>query len=236
MPPNEAGSELKKFTGHQYDDVGRIYTFSDGSKYYSVTTAIGCMADKTALINWQKRIGKAEADRQSEYASTIGTAMHKCLEDYLNGKSPVYPNSVVENLANQIIPYLDNNIEQVARTEMVLYSDTLKIAGTADCICMYKINNTPRIVILDFKTSKKLKRSEWLQDYYIQLALYSMMLEETYHIKTNIGVLLFAYKEMRHPKREFTTILDGYKKQAINKIISFHKKIKRYKKSVDMIL
>jgi genome maintenance exonuclease 1 len=233
MQPKEPKS--KKFTGHTYDDIGRIYTFDDGSKYYSATTALGFTADKTALIKWQKRVGREEADRQSEYASRVGTAMHECLEDYLNGKTPVYPNSVVEHLAKQIIPYLDTRVEKVARTEMVLYSDRLQIAGTADCICIYKVD-TPRIVILDFKTSKRLKREEWLQDYYIQLALYSMMLEEVYHIKTNVGVLLFAYKETYHPKREFIVTLDGYKKQGIHRVKIFHEKVKKIKKPVDMVI
>jgi ATP-dependent exoDNAse (exonuclease V) beta subunit len=218
--------KIRKFDKHIYDDIGRKYRFHDGMEYYSVTTILGATADHTALEKWKQRIGFREAQRQSEYASKIGTQMHECLEYYLNTKKePDYPSSVVKNLCKQIEPYLDIRIAKVHNTEMVLYSDRFKLAGTMDAFVDYHTNKGPIPFILDFKTSKRQKSLEYVQDYFIQLALYAMMLEELYGHKVNYGMLLFAYKEVRSPHRELMIKLEDYKRLAQKRVDLFFKNI-----------
>jgi ATP-dependent exoDNAse (exonuclease V) beta subunit len=218
--------ETRKFDKHVYDNIGRKYIFDDGTEYYSVTTILGYTADHTALNKWKQRVGVQEAQRQSEYASKIGTQMHECLEYYLNTKKePNYPNSVVKNLCKQIEPYLDIRIAKVHNTEMVLYSDQLKTAGTMDAFVDYHTNKGPTPFILDFKTSKRQKPLEYIHDYFIQLALYAIMLEEIYGHKVEYGMLMFAYKEVRSPNREVMVELKKYKSIAKERINLFFKNI-----------
>jgi len=217
---------IRKFDQHVYDDIGRKYRFTDGTEYYSVTTMIGATADHTALEKWRQRIGVREADRQTAYAAKIGTQMHECLEYFLNtNKEPDYPNSVVKNLCKQIIPYLKVRIAKVHKTEMVLYSDRYKVAGTMDAFVDYHTNKGPIPFILDFKTSKRQKPLEWVYDYFLQLALYAIMLEEIYGHKVNYGMLMFAYKETRSPQRELMVKLAEYKKSVVDRIKLFHNKL-----------
>lgn len=215
----------KDFLNHTYDDIGRIYNFSDSSKYYSVTTMLSNTKDETFLKEWRKRVGEREANRITEEAGVIGTAMHECLEKYLLKQPVVHPNVIIKKLCNQIIPYLDKRVKAVYRTEEVLYSDSLGLAGATDAIVNYEIKGVPTLTVLDFKTAKAVKRIEWIQDYCVQLCTYGIMIGEIFGKYPTHGVLLFAYKEKNSPYKEVIIELKKYEKIMRHRVELFHKKV-----------
>ena len=72
-----------------------------------------------------------------------------------------------------MIPYL-NKINNIHCLETQLYSDHLQTAGTVDCIGEYD----GKLTVIDFKTSAKLKKREWVKDYFMQCSAYAVMYEE----------------------------------------------------------
>jgi genome maintenance exonuclease 1 len=58
--------------------------------------------------------------------------------------------------------------------ECPLYSDYLRVAGTVDCIAEWN----GRLSIIDFKTSRKVKKRDWIENYFMQEAAYAVMFEE----------------------------------------------------------
>jgi genome maintenance exonuclease 1 len=50
----------------------------------------------------------------------------------------------------------------------------LKVAGTTDLIAEYD----GKLSIIDYKTASKRKRKEWIENYFLQSAMYSFMLWE----------------------------------------------------------
>ena len=48
--------------------------------------------------------------------------------------------------------------------------------------------------IVDFKQSNKLKKREWVEDYFVQLAAYAMAHNTVYGSKINKGVVLMCTK------------------------------------------
>ena len=58
--------------------------------------------------------------------------------------------------------------------ESPLYSKHLGVAGRVDCVGEY--DGVPSII--DFKTSKKIKKKEWISSYFMQAAAYAIMWEE----------------------------------------------------------
>ena len=72
-----------------------------------------------------------------------------------------------------------------------MYSDILRVAGTTDCIADYN----GKLSIIDFKTSKKIKKEEWVEDYYIQTFAYALMFEELTGIAIEQVVILIACTE-----------------------------------------
>lgn len=159
----------------------RFYQLPDGSLAKSVTTAIGDSMDKTHLYEWRKRVGEEEANKISSQAAVRGTAIHSICESYLMNESSFPKGTMPSNIDSfkQLKPYMDANIGLLYGIEHRLYSTKLKAAGTADCICQW--NGVPTIV--DFKTSRKIKKEEWIQNYYLQATTYAMMVEELFDIE-----------------------------------------------------
>ena len=168
------------------DGTGRFYTTEeadDSPKFNSVTSVLGDdPKKKEGLRQWRKRVGEKEANKISKKASSRGTRIHNLLEKYIRGEinnettQLSYSDSEILNGA---IPSLINNINKIYYLEQALYSKALLLAGTVDGILQW--NGTDSI--LDFKTSLKPKRKEYISDYFLQMTAYSLMYEELTGIK-----------------------------------------------------
>ena len=77
----------------------------------------------------------------------------------------------------------------------MLYSETLGLAGQVDCIAEY--DGVPSVI--DFKTSSKLKKEEWITHYFEQCTCYSLMYEEMTGIKAKQIVILISV-DHEHPQ------------------------------------
>ena len=72
-----------------------------------------------------------------------------------------------------------------------MFSDLLRVAGTTDCIADYN----GQLSIIDFKTSRRPKKEEWIDDYYMQTFAYKLMFEEMTGIEIKQIVILVACVE-----------------------------------------
>ena len=168
-------------------EQGRRY-FVEGNAYPSVTTVIGEMKKKS-IMEWRRKVGEEEANAISKRATTRGNKCHKLAEDYLSNK-PLdrYRDDVLSlGLFHQIRPYIDK-INNIHALEESLYSHTLKLAGRVDCIAEYD----NELAIIDFKTSTKFKREEWIQDYFSQETAYAIMFQELTGLKVKQLVTIIA--------------------------------------------
>ena len=168
-------------------EKGRRY-FVEGNAYPSVTTVIGEMKKKS-IMEWRRKVGEEEANAISKRATTRGNKCHKLAEDYLSNK-PLdrYRDDVLSlGLFHQIRPYIDK-INNIHALEESLYSHTLKLAGRVDCIAEYD----NELAIIDFKTSTKFKREEWIQDYFSQETAYAIMFQELTGLKVKQIVTIIA--------------------------------------------
>jgi len=152
---------------------GRRYLV-DGMMWPSVTTVIG-HSKKKSIMEWRNRVGEEEANAISKRASTRGNKCHKLCELYLENKSiSKYSDDPLSmGLFYQIKPYLDS-IDNIHALEAPLCSSLLKMAGRVDCIAEYN----GELAIIDFKTSTKYKREEWIHDYFAQETAYAIMFQE----------------------------------------------------------
>ena len=156
-------------------DAGRKYKCPNGVSYPSVTTVLSILSED-AIRAWRKKVGEEEANKISHRAATRGTAVHSIIEDYINNKpnyTEGYMPNVVENF-NDIKGILDERIGKVYAQEVPLYSDHLRLAGRVDCVAEFD----GVLSIVDFKTSRKLKKKEWIEGYFIQESAYAIMWEE----------------------------------------------------------
>jgi len=151
-------------------EKGRTYVTPQGKKYPSITTVLGELS-KEGIKQWRKKVGEAEANRISGQASVRGTAVHKLAEDYLNNDPDWDKGAMPANLFsfNQIKPILDERVNNIWQQEVPLYSDKLEIAGRVDCIA--ELDGV--LTIIDFKTARKPKKKEWIENYFMQGSFYA---------------------------------------------------------------
>ena len=154
-------------------DTGRVYTDPDNNPYPSVTTVLSILSED-GIAAWRARVGEEEANRISTRASNRGTKVHEVIESYVaNEFNNAYMPNVMQ-MFYDIKPIIDMSLTKVYALEAPLYSKHLGIAGTVDCIGVWNGKNS----VIDWKTSKKLKKKKWISGYFMQCAAYAIMWEE----------------------------------------------------------
>lgn len=176
----------------------RYYALPSGEKFKSVTTVLSEKLDKTALYEWRKRVGEDEATKISVQAARRGTSIHAIAERYVLNEEDFYKKEMPSNvdMFNQIKPVVDEFIDNIYGVELPLFSKTLKAAGKSDLIAEY--DGIPSII--DFKTSRKLKKIEWIENYLLQATAYSLMFESLYKIKIPQIVIIIAVDHEKDPQ------------------------------------
>lgn len=173
----------------------RHYCLPDGKKVPSVTTILDKTKSKEsreALANWKKRVGEVKAQEITTEAANRGTRMHSYLETYvmMDDMKPLPGNPFAHPswfMAAQIILKGLSQVDEFWGVEVPVYYSGL-YAGTTDCLGLWK--GTPAII--DFKQSNKVKKREWIEDYFLQLAAYALAHDETYGTNIEQGVILMA--------------------------------------------
>lgn len=166
-------SDLQKLPRRNVNGT-RVYETPDGSYYPSVTTITGQM-NKKAINEWRARVGEKVANQITKQASARGTSIHKLCEHYILGTMDdvkIMPSN--KEMFSSMANHLAETIGKVYAVEGFLYSDFLRSAGQVDMIAEY--NGV--LSVVDFKTSKKKKNPEWIENYFVQEAAYSFMFEE----------------------------------------------------------
>jgi len=165
--------------------AGRVYQTPSGRAYPSVTAVTG-LHGKDAIMAWRKRVGEEEANRVSRRATSRGTRVHSLCEDYISNK-PVTADLFDQEAWQSLVPELDK-INNIHCLETQLYSDHLEVAGTVDCIAEYN----GKVSVIDFKTSKRVKKKSDIHSYFMQTSAYAVMFEERTGIPVSRLVILMT--------------------------------------------
>lgn len=172
----------------------RYYITPTGEKYPSVTSVTGLL-NKESIKKWRKRVGEKKANKISTQAARHGTSAHQLFEDYIRGDNFEEKFKGAMPTTQQAFISLEeelNKIGTVHGLESPLYSHKLQMAGRVDCIAEYFGDN---ISIIDFKTSAKPKRREWIENYFIQETAYAKMFEELTGKKVHSIITMIAVND-----------------------------------------
>ena len=187
----------------------RYYNIGEGKKYPSVTTILGAMTDKSGIDAWRKKVGDETADAISKFSANRGTVMHQFCEYFLGSTKETVKERLLD--AQTLIgPFVEENgfteaeskmgrklffnfynskyferINNVVSIEDTLYSP--QMGGYAGRVDIIYENENGRLVILDFKSSRKAKREEWIENYKMQIAAYSLAYWEMYNRRPSGG-------------------------------------------------
>ena len=154
---------------------GRQYRTPEGIDLPSITTVLSILS-RESIAKWRARVGHEEANRISHRASSRGTRVHEIVEKYINNEENFkdgYTPDIISSFGD-LKPILDNRIGRVFAQEAPLYSNHLGVAGRGDCIAEFDGS----LSVIDFKTSMKPKRKDWITNYFMQESAYAIMWEE----------------------------------------------------------
>ena len=170
------------------------------AKLPSVTTILGNTKDMSGLEKWKKKVGEAEAKRISELSMNRGTIMHRLIELYKGTSGDASERLIIlKDLAKEddecnqfsdeengalylaeawkfFYKFYFNSSDYFDRVVEVLEAETFlwttKGGGWAGTVDNISKMTDGSLLIIDYKNSRKPKRDEWIQDYYMQAAAY----------------------------------------------------------------
>ena len=224
----DEGSHIYKMNSIKYDSVTTfIKTFKVpfDREYWSKKKAEERGVDVSVILNeWQEK---------ANVATTLGTKVHKYIEDFWSGMNPEYPED--EKLIDRVNSFRD--IYEKKLHALLPLKSELKIfskAGTIDQPFLFWSQERQKayLIIGDWKTNgefkddnhpkgryKKLLRpfanlyENHINEYSIQISLYRLILEEEANIETEDGFLchigpdgpakLYRTKDLRQPLKAF---------------------------------
>jgi genome maintenance exonuclease 1 len=212
--------EYKQYT--RDDDHGpRTYAVKD-KKVPSVTTILSATQSeekRKSLDAWRARVGYQEAQRITQQAATRGTEMHYVLENYIKGvgyfnlsKDGAHARMMAHTIIDNLEP-----LKIIYGSEVSLAYDD-QWAGSTDLVANYK----DRPYIIDFKQSNKLKREEWVEDYYYQLAAYSLAHKKS-HGPIEGGLVAMCTKDLQFQSFELDqTRLAEYEEKWFERVKRYY--------------
>ena len=114
-----------------------------------------------------------------------------CLNIELRECKPTVFSSRSVILKTLIEKGVDNKLDEIYGIEETLYYPK-QYAGTADLIGIYQGND----VVIDFKQSNKPKKTDYIQDYFLQLGAYTLAHDVVHGTKMKAGIILLCTKDI----------------------------------------
>ena len=173
------------------------YYKRNGEYYPSITYVLSCYPKGKFFQDWLKKVGYS-ADYIVKKAGADGTQVHEMIEDYLNGKElnflengiPLY-DPFIWQMFLRFVDWWETHKPTLLETEVHLFSDKIKVAGTCDLVC--EIDG--EVWIIDFKFSNNLQTT-----YELQTAIYTECYKECFNKMADRQGILWLKSSKRGPK------------------------------------
>ena len=189
----------------------------DGVKYPRVTQIIKCTKDDASekkMLRWMHKMYSLTPSKKKPQQDQMqrGTALHKDIELFLKYNSLPNPFS---NDFKKILPYLVNIYSPIIiAVEKSVISKSLKYAGTMDALAVDK-----GLMIIDWVTSYRFKKKEWVRHKFLQATAYAIAYEEM----TGNPIEKLRVVSISHKVQEFTDFPQNFQDEWLTRLDKFHK-------------
>ena len=186
-------SKYKSFTHLTPPDLQDLERIEENNTRYYISPQGTKLPSVTTVVGWEKRHFFAEWRRknpeESRRVSTRGTRFHSLVEDYINNKHDL-KERYTPNLLDLFLSLKTeiDRIDNIRAQEVPLWSETVGLAGRVDCIAEFD----GKLSVIDFKTSKRQKSKEDIQNYFEQATAYALMWQERTGEPINTIVVLIT--------------------------------------------
>lgn len=171
----------------KYTTDHTVYYNDNNEEVPSATTVLKIL-NKPSLVSWANFLGfkRIKTEDVLKDTSAIGTVVHEAIRAIIRKSEYVYikmddipPLSYIAGHLRAFLRWYNSNTIEAIFLEKPFHTDTF--GGTVDFYG--KVNG--KLSIIDFKTSKKIRLSMFLQ-----LALYTIMLEKNGYEVEQVGIVL----------------------------------------------
>lgn len=191
-------------------EEGRTYLTPSGRKLPSVTTVTG-FEGRDGIEIWRRK-----NPREAQRTCDRGNKLHSMMEQHLkNEKVELTENVQIDSLFSIMSHHVSNFIDNVYALEQQMWSESIGLAGRADCICDYD----GKLSVVDFKGSTREKTESGIKNYFQQATAYALMYQEITGKKVDQIVVVVASE---------TGTLQEFRKKPIDYVDGLMKSIKMY--------
>ena len=173
----------------------RFYEIAETKEVYPSITSVLSIRQREGLDEWRKKVGDAVANHIMITAANRGKAVHSMVEDYLNNldinSNEKYKKQFLPKMMFNVLQPELKKINSICLQEAQMYSEKYTVAGRCDCIAEYD----GVLSVIDFKTSKREKKEDWIENYFIQGSAYAEMYEEHFNKPIEQVVILIVTEE-----------------------------------------
>lgn len=192
-------------------EEGRTYVTPSGRKLPSVTTVTG-FEGRDGIEIWRRK-----NPREAQRTCDRGNKLHSMMEHLLkNEEVELTENIEIDSLFSIMSNHVSNYIDNVYALEQQMWSETIGLAGRADCICDYD----GKLSVVDFKGSTREKTESGIKNYFQQATAYALMYREITGKKVDQIVVVVACE---------TGTLQEFRKKPIDYVDGLLKSIQLYK-------
>ena len=188
------------FVDQNHELVSKMQAFYEANpygdrKYYGVTKVLSetkSEEDKASLQKWREKVGEEKAEAILQESLMIGNSLDMMIEKFLAGNIgdiKQYKDEPGLNLFYQMKPILEN-IDTIG-LQIHMYSDKYKIQGYLDCIGV----KNGVLTMIDFKNSRSRKSEKYIQDYFLQAAIYCILIYEMTGIVINDIMIILGIRD-----------------------------------------
>jgi len=215
---------------NNHDFIARLKEWSSQKhelpKYPGATRILSATKDMEGLAAWRQKVGDQEAERILVESQNIGTSLDKLVEDHFN--IPGFVDTVKQSPRSSEIGYslYESMQPQLRRivsggTQVPVWSDKLKIKGFIDIAGLF--DSTPTVI--DIKNSRKPKRAEWIEDYFLQTTMYALACHDSIGVDIKqVAIIMGVRPGEKHPQevQVFVEPIRKYASKAITRIKEYH--------------
>ena len=164
------------------------YYRRNGDFYPSITYVLQSYPKGKHFEDWLKKVGNS-AEWIVKKSAEEGTKVHELIEEYFHGEEITFLNEKgtpkmdpeIWKMFLRFVDFWETYNPKLIETEVHLFSDELKVAGTCDLI----VEIEDKLWLIDFKTSNHIQPT-----YELQTAVYGKCYEECFGKKVdNYGIL-----------------------------------------------
>lgn len=187
-------------------------------KYQGVTKILSATIDpekSAGLLKWRQDVGEEKANAILKESQDIGNSLDEILEYHFlpNFDENQYKDEIGYFLYKQLKPYV-SHVKPVG-TQLYMMSDNDLMHGNLDCLGY--ING--QLTLIDFKNSKKPKKLEYVQDYFLQATCYCIALYKMTGILVKNICIMIACRTGNNGKAQiFMEKTSKYVKEAKSRI------------------